>query len=219
MHLHRFSATDIKFTFSIGVVVKKYIYFLLAIICASLTPFPLASAPSEPIANYQVLFSPDDNVANELISLIKKEKKSIKAAVYALMHQGIAKALIDAKERGVHVEVIVDPCSIKARAPIHKMKQAHIPIFVWNPPAKYKAKNGKRIRERKSLMHDKFCILGETRVWTGSFNFTFQATSSNRENVVVLESAKVALSYLEEFEKLKKTGCIPLGSYLANHRG
>lgn len=194
---------------------KRTIY-AFALAFASISSLPLLSAPPEPIANYQVLFSPDDNIAGELISLVNAEKKSVKAAVYALMHQGVAKALIDAKERGVNVEVIVDPFSIKKRGVIHKINQAHIPIFVWSPPIKYRSKDGKQIKGKKSLMHDKFCVLGENRVWTGSFNFTFQATSSNRENVVVLESPKVAAQYLEEFEKLKKTGCIPLGSYLAN---
>lgn len=182
----------------------------------SLASFSLFPASAEPIVNYQVLFSPEDNVAGELISLIEKEKKSVKAAVYSLMHQGIAKALIDAKNRGVQVEVIVDPYSIKSRCPANKMRDAHIPIFVWSPPVKYSAKSGKQIKERKSLMHDKFCILGDKYVWTGSFNFTFQGTSSNRENVVILESAQIAAQYLDEFERLKKAGCITLGTYLAN---
>lgn len=193
---------------------KTIIYSLLFFALSNTAP--LSSAPTEPIVNYQVLFSPDDNVAGELISLIEKEKKSVKAAVYSLMHKGVAKALIDAKNRGVNVEVIVDPFSIKSSSPANKMREAHIPVFVWSPPLKYKAKNGKQIKERKSLMHDKFCVLGDKCVWTGSFNFTFQATSSNRENVVILESAQIAAQYLAEFDRLKKSGCVPLGTYLAN---
>jgi phosphatidylserine/phosphatidylglycerophosphate/cardiolipin synthase-like enzyme len=65
-------------------------------------------------------------------------------------------------------------------------------------------------------MHDKFCVLGESKVWTGSFNFTFEATRANRENVVVLESAQIARCYLEEFERLKNAGCVPLKEYLAS---
>ena len=111
----------------------------------------LISSESEPITKYQVFFSPDDAVAEELITLIQKETKSIKAAVYSLMHQGIAKALIDAHKRGVSVEVIVDPCSIRARAPVKKMGSAHVPILFWNAsPSIKEVKGWKRGVERSS---------------------------------------------------------------------
>lgn len=180
--------------------------------CAVLLAVTSAFA-AEPIVNYQVLFSPDDKVAEELITLIDKENKSIRAAVYCLMHRGIANALTRAHERGVDVEVIVDPYSVKAKSPVKKMQ---LPIFVWDPPVAEKtSKGGKKIKSRKSLMHDKFCVLGDSRVWTGSFNFTLEGTRSNRENVIVLESAEVAGQYLEEFERLKRAGCVTLGDYLA----
>jgi mitochondrial cardiolipin hydrolase len=173
-------------------------------------------AESVPIAHYQVFFSPNDKIADELIFLIEKEKRSIKAAVYCLMHREIASALIDAHERGVKVEVIVDPYSVKTKSPVKKMGAANLPVFVWDPVMPVKqGKEGKKVKQRKPLMHDKFCVLGESCVWTGSFNFTFEATRSNRENVVVLESSQVAKQYLDEFERLKKGGCVPLSEYLA----
>lgn len=194
---------------------KRIIYGLVAVCLLMGTPVAF-TAKAEPIVNYQVLFSPDDNIADELISLIQAEKKSVKAAVYCLMHRGISQALIDAYKRGVQVEVIVDPYSVKSRSPVKKMGAAHLPIFVWNPfvPDK-QSKKGKVTKSRKPLMHDKFCVLGDSRVWTGSFNFTFEAASSNRENVVILESSEIAARYLEEFNRLKKAGCVPLQEYLA----
>jgi phosphatidylserine/phosphatidylglycerophosphate/cardiolipin synthase-like enzyme len=177
------------------------------------------SQGKEPIANYQVLFSPEDHIADELITLIEKEQKTIKAAVYCLMHRGIAKALIDAHHRGVKVEVIIDPYSIKSRSPIKKMFEAHLPIFVWNPPVPMtENKSGKKVKKRRPLMHDKFCVLGETRVWTGSFNFTFEAANANRENVIILENKQIASSYLEEFERLKKEGCQSFNEYIAEQK-
>ena len=179
------------------------------ILCFSATPV-IFSQEKEPIVNYQVLFSPDDHVADKLIALIEKEQKSIRAAVYCLMHRGIAKALIDAHSRGVDVEVIVDPYSIKSRSPMRKMREANVPIFVWNP---LETNDGRKNKKRCPLMHDKFCILGDRRVWTGSFNFTFEATNGNRENVIVLENQKIATLYLEEFERLKKEGSISFDQY------
>ncbi len=194
---------------------KRIIFAVLTLVFAH-TAVPLFSAEDQPIANYQVHFSPDDQIAEKLISLIATEKKSIKAAVYCLMHRGIAKALMDAHERGVQVEVIVDPYSIKSNCPVKKMGAAHLPVLVWNPPLPHReGKGGKKAKQRKPLMHDKFCVFGDSQVWTGSFNFTFEAANSNRENVVVLDSPQIASLYLEEFERLKKAGCVPLSEYLA----
>ena len=186
--------------------------FLLTVLCLSSTLI----YSKEPIANYQVLFSPEGHIADELIALIGKEKKSIKAAVYCLMHRGIVQALIDAHERGVQVEVIVDPFSVKSRSPVKKMGEANLPLFVWNPQLPVaENKNGKKVRKRKSLMHDKFCVLGNNQVWTGSFNFTFEASHSNRENVIVLENKEIASLYLEEFERMKRDGCQSFNDYLS----
>lgn len=194
---------------------KRVICGLLTLACIFPAMSSLFSEEKGPITNYQILFSPGDRIADQLISLIGKEKKSIKAAVYCLMHKDIIQALIEAHERGVHVEVIVDPFSAKARSPVRKMGEVNLPVFVWSPPDRYKtSKKGEQVKQRKPLMHDKFCVLGDSSVWTGSFNFTFEASHSNRENVVVLENAQIASSYLEEFERIKKAGCVSLSDFL-----
>lgn len=167
----------------------------------------------EPIAEYQVLFSPQDHIADELISLIRKEKKSVKVAVFCLMHKGITEALIQAHKRKVDVEIIVDPFSVKTRSPLKKLAAANVPIYVWNPPTLSRAYRDKK-KIPKPLMHDKFCVLGNKRVWTGSFNFTYEATMQNCENVIVLENETLAQSYLEEFERLKQTGCMSYYEYV-----
>ncbi len=179
-------------------------------------PLSYAVETISSVGSCKVLFSPDDRVAEELISLIEKEQKSIKAAVYCLMHRGIADALIEAHQRGVHVEVIVDPFSVKTRSPLKRMAAAKLPLFVWNPPETIRlTKKGKQVKERKPLMHDKFCVLGDSCVWTGSFNFTFDADRRNRENVVVLENRQLASGYLAEFERLKRQGCTPYSHFVA----
>jgi phosphatidylserine/phosphatidylglycerophosphate/cardiolipin synthase-like enzyme len=188
---------------------------LLCVLCVCYAPIAF-TLEKEPIANYQVLFSPENHVADELISLIQKEQKSIKAAVYCLMHRGIAKALIEAHQRGVCVEVIIDPYSIKSRSPVKKMREANVPVYVWNPSVPtIQTKNGRKVKKRRPLMHDKFCVLGSDLVWTGSFNFTFEGTNANRENVVVLENKEIASRYLEEFEHLKREGCQSFNEYHA----
>ena len=176
---------------------------------------PLLSSAKEPISHYEVFFSSQDHLAEELISMIEKERKSIKAAVYCLTHRGIVKAFKQAQERGVVIEVIVDPYSLRSKSVLKQIDKVSFPVFVWSPEPQYRElSGGRRVKKRKSLMHDKFCILGDDRVWTGSFNFTLDAATAHQENALVVESRDVASAYLSEFEKIKESGCVPLKTYL-----
>ena len=108
----------------------------------------------QPITNYQVLFSPEDRVADTLISMIDKEQNSVKAAVYCLMHRGIAKALIDAYQRGVKVEVIIDPYSVKTRSPVKKMSEGASPSFLFLESAVGRNGRSKWEKSQKAPLFD-----------------------------------------------------------------
>lgn len=156
-------------------------------------------------ASPQVYFSPQDNLSDRLVRLINEETESIQTAIYCFTHREIAKALIAAKKRGVEVEVIVDPFSVKARTPIASLANAGITVLVWSPPI-VTTSSGKVLRS--PLMHDKFCIFGNKKVWSGSFNFTYEATRSNAENALILDEPEVIASFQKHFEGLKQRGCI-----------
>jgi phosphatidylserine/phosphatidylglycerophosphate/cardiolipin synthase-like enzyme len=162
----------------------------------------------------KVYFSPEDRVADRLVDLIRQEKRSISVAVYCLTHRGIAEALVEAKKRGVQVEVVVDRFSVKKRAPVHRLAASGIPVFVWDP-AYVKRRPDGSVRTRPPLMHDKFCVFGSECVWTGSFNFTFEANHANQENAVVLYDTALAQQFTERFESIKTYGSRPLKDYLA----
>lgn len=162
------------------------------------------------VTECQVYFSPEDSVAERLITMIKKEDKSIKIAMFCLTHQEIIKSLIQAKKRGVDVEVIVDPFSMKRRAKIASLVKAKIPVFIWEP--KQEENNGK-----KPLMHHKFCVFGKNAVWTGSFNFTYDAATANQENAIVLHDEELASRFEEKFQALKKKGAISYNEYEVAH--
>lgn len=155
----------------------------------------------------EVYFSPKDQLAEKLIHLIDEEKTSIHVAIYCFTHRDIAKALIAAKKRGVAVEVVVDPFSVKKYTPIKKLVDAGIPVYVWSPP-EVKDQAGKI--QRSPLMHNKYCVFGSQKVWTGSFNFTYEATRSNSENAFVLTDQKTLDAFESHFQSLKLTHCHPL---------
>jgi phosphatidylserine/phosphatidylglycerophosphate/cardiolipin synthase-like enzyme len=156
-------------------------------------------------------FSPKDHLAEQLISLIDQETRSIYVAIYTLSHRGIAEALIRAKKRGVEVEVIVDAFSVKARFPLNRMAKSGIPIFVYDPP--FDAAK----RKKAPLMHNKFCVFGGKSIWTGSFNFTYEATTAHRENALYFEDVETAKRYIEQFRAIKYKGSRYYEEYLALH--
>ena len=56
-------------------------------------------------------------------------------------------------------------------------------------------------------MHNKFMIVDQLFIMTGSFNWTFQACKFNQENVVVLDGEFYVEKYSAEFEKLWAKFC------------
>ncbi len=58
-------------------------------------------------------------------------------------------------------------------------------------------------------MHDKFAVIDEAVVLTGSFNWTSQAVKNNQENILFIENSELADKYMQEFNKLwKEFGCV-----------
>jgi phosphatidylserine/phosphatidylglycerophosphate/cardiolipin synthase-like enzyme len=160
----------------------------------------------------QAFFSPRDHLAERLIQLIDQENKSLQIGIYCFTHSGIAKALIAAKNRGVAVEIVVDPFSVKTRTPLARLAKAEIPIYVWTAPI---IEDEKGKFQKSPIMHDKFCIFGGKRVWTGSFNFTYQADHFNAENAILLDDPKIVAAFQEQFRMLKAKSSLPYEEFIA----
>lgn len=146
------------------------------------------------------LFSPDDDIQNTLIYLINNEKKKISTAIYTLTQKDVANAFINAKERGVCVEFVVDRAYGSDRfSKVALLAKNRVPVWVYQmePTEQY-----------NSLMHDKFCIFednidSKSLLWTGSYNFTQSANLRNQENVVILENENLINRFRDQFERLK----------------
>src|SRR3989338_8975348 len=56
------------------------------------------------------------------------------------------------------------------------------------------------IEKGSALMHNKFCVIGDDLVWTGSWNPSQEMTIAN--NVVLVQSKTLASAYRSELEEL-----------------
>jgi phosphatidylserine/phosphatidylglycerophosphate/cardiolipin synthase-like enzyme len=130
-----------------------------------------------------------------LVEAIDAAEREIRVAIYSFTRRNISGALARAADRGVSVVVRYDADSSDDRSEmpdvIAFLRRRHVrceAVQMDGPRAK---------------MHHKFTVVDRRIVLTGSYNYTTSATEANRENLVRIESYRVAGDYLAEFERLR----------------
>jgi phosphatidylserine/phosphatidylglycerophosphate/cardiolipin synthase-like enzyme len=123
-----------------------------------------------------------------LINLISQARKSIYVAMYSFTRDGLASALVDAKNRGVEVKVIMEEENAYVQGSDYRMlKEAGVDIRLDGNPA---------------LMHHKFMVVDGEIIVTGSYNWSTAAEDRNDENFVVIRDRSVAERFMQEFNRL-----------------
>jgi len=125
------------------------------------------------------------------VEKIKEAKQSIYIQAYGFTSKKIIDALIEAKNRGVEIEIILD------RSNFHKKKQNIIRLLESNQITIYQDKVA-------GIAHNKVMIIDSKKVITGSFNFTENADKNNAENVIILDDINVANKYYQNWKTRKK---------------
>lgn len=146
------------------------------------------TAQVSPGASITVGFSPG-NAEQTVVGVIDGAKRTIDVAAYSFTSRPIASALLRAKERGVRVAIVADRSQKTARyTSVRFLANKGIPV---------------RIDSRYAIMHNKFMVVDNSTVETGSFNYTKAATLHNAENVLVVRDApSVAARYATEWQRL-----------------
>jgi len=141
----------------------------------------------------QTAFSPSPKAIALVQSTIEQAEYSINLAAYSFTSYKIADALIEAKQRGVEVRVLLDKAQGKRHyRAIKDLQDAGIPI---------------RINRHYAIMHNKYLIVDDKTVETGSFNYTANAEKHNAENVIVIKNnKKLAEAFMDNWQKLWDEG-------------
>lgn len=167
---------------------KKVSLFLVPFIWMSLIiSSTYAQTPTQAAPQIKILFSPQDNCAQEIVSEIDKAKDYVYVAMYYFTSRPIAQALIRARDRGVDVKVCLDK-----EQPTYEYSKSR---FLENEGINIKLIGG------SGIMHNKFCIVDDRITLTGSYNWTARADLENDENLLVIESKQIAMIYKEQFNK------------------
>ncbi len=150
------------------------------------------------------LFCPDDDSRGLLLDLIACEKKALYIAAFLITDEVIARAIVDAKKRGVVVEVVTDRLCCEERGKADMLHKQGIEVLV------YCGKRGDTTKSanRADIMHNKFIVFesnlfGLSILWTGSFNFTHSARLRNQENVFVSNDRVIVDQYRKQFFVIK----------------
>lgn len=112
------------------------------------------------------------NIRNEIIGQLKKANREIKVAIAWLTDEDIIRTLTQRAESGLSVTVVMSESKENFRN-ISKWKD-----FLRN--------NGKLHIATPKFLHHKFCIIDNTTILNGSYNWTYFA-QSNEENIVVMQ--------------------------------
>jgi len=116
-------------------------------------------------------------------------KTSLEVCVFTISNDTIAKALEKLHAKGVKVRIISDDESAKNKgSDIFTMAAKGIPTRTDTNP--------------NAHMHNKYVIIDNKILITGSFNWTWQAVSANQENLLIVEKEDLVRRYKDSFEKL-----------------
>lgn len=133
-------------------------------------------------------FSPNGGCTDAVVAALGEARKTVLVQAYSFTSAPIAKALAEARKRGVDVQVILDKSQRTEKySGATFLANEGVPVFI---------DAGHRIAHNKVMVID-----GQT-VITGSFNFTKSAESGNAENVLlVLHAPQLAKKYGDNWKE------------------
>jgi phosphatidylserine/phosphatidylglycerophosphate/cardiolipin synthase-like enzyme len=144
-------------------------------------------------AQIEVYFSLcDDDPESVIVNNIDNAKESINIAMYCFTEKRIADAIIRAKDRGGDIKIYLD----YSQANVKNIKTSKFYYLINN------GIDNIRISSNKYSMHNKFAIIDNAIVITGSYNWTAYAGGRNDENLLVIKFGNIVKEYQDQFYHL-----------------
>ena len=142
------------------------------------------------LAKTEVYFSLYDNPELIIIKNIDDSKEFINIAMYTFTDREIAQAIIRAKDRGVNIKIYLDRSQVNA-------EYSKSRYFINNG-----IEEGIRISSNNYIMHNKFAVIDNEIVITGSYNWTASAGERNDENLLIIDDKNIIEKYQNQFNNL-----------------
>ena len=140
------------------------------------------------LAKTEVYFSLYDNPETVIINNIAAAEEFINIAMYTFTDVEIAQAILEARDRGIDIKIYLDRSQVKA-------KYSRSRYFVQNGIEV-------RISSNSYIMHNKFAVIDNEIIITGSYNWTASAGERNDENLLVIDDNYIVERYQDQFNNL-----------------
>jgi phosphatidylserine/phosphatidylglycerophosphate/cardiolipin synthase-like enzyme len=151
---------------------------------------------------YRMLYEENDKIGRAdpknpdkyLLRLINSAQATLDGAFYDIDDPGITGAFIAAKNRGVKVRIFTDTDNmVDAENPALPRKQI---VELRNAGIEVKEDH------RSGIMHQKFLVVDNQTVWTGSMNLTSTSLYQHNNNSLLINSPQLAADYNAEFSRM-----------------
>ncbi|MFW6068665.1 MAG: phospholipase D-like domain-containing protein [Chloroflexota bacterium] len=124
----------------------------------------------------------DDIIADDLL----QAQSSVDVAAYDLDAEPIVDALVELRARELPVRVVTDTDNEDLYS-VRRLRRNGISVVT---------------DDRSGLMHNKYIVIDEAVVWTGSLNYTSNGAYCNNNNAVRFDVPALAANYRSEMDEM-----------------
>jgi hypothetical protein len=129
-------------------------------------------------------------IKQRIISELNNARQCIYLAMAYFTDRDIAAAIIEAKNRNVAVDIILSSNAQNDTVKL-MLRGANISVHAFETG------------DARGIMHHKFCLVDNRISINGSYNYSYNASNNNVENIHVSDHSDIYEQLLAEFERLK----------------
>ena len=132
-----------------------------------------------------------NQIKNQIIPLLNNANEEVVIAMAWFTSNDLFQTLIKCRERGVKVELVLLDNATN--------------FMYYAPDFNQLIEKGGILRIAPleyGFMHHKFCVIDNSVVITGSYNWTYYAETRNIENIVITDNKDIVSQYKKEFDSL-----------------
>jgi mitochondrial cardiolipin hydrolase len=142
------------------------------------------------IAETEAVFSPESSIKEVLLHEIGSTTSTIEIALNGMTSSDMARALGEAKQRGVKVRIIADSKQAKSKlSQITFLIQKGVIVKVFGSLG-------------RGSMNYRFAVFDGKKVMVGSYDWSESSEKGSYENILFLEGSEAVAPYQKEFERL-----------------
>jgi tetratricopeptide (TPR) repeat protein len=153
-------------------------------------PKPLSASVNQQFMKSKLFYS---EIESKIASNLQNAKKSIKVAVAWFTNPNLFNLLENLIDNNIEIEIILSDEKINftnEKVNFQKFIEKNVTLKISTFP---------------NLMHNKFCLIDNRILITGSYNWTLKAEKSNYENIIISTDEKLVDDFINYFDFLKNS--------------